>query len=414
MNNNPPTIFSVSREILLDRNVRVIAVTGLISGVYLGMINTILQPFTVSLGLSLAGLGVLQALGGRFSGLTASLIQPFAGHYADIYGRKLVVIVGSIVTLASMGLFLLAALTRNWLILLAAYLLFGLSMLGSPASQAIIAESVDLDPTRMGIAFSAVFLLSSVTSTVTSLAGGVLADVLGYYLIFVIALLFESVDLFLYVRELRETRHSTDAVETATRGRGFSLRNAASMPKGLLGFFAAFAMDSFAFGITASIIYGMIFDRFRYTNTEIGLVVGVVSLATILAQYPATRLLLLVGPKKSLALSELFGAVLMLGWYFANSLSFFILLSVVFGVSIATWVPAQQSITMMVSPPGERGSLGGKLAAFRGLVAFPAPIVGGVLYETYGYQAPSLVSFALVVLTFVMIVRFVPEQQTKL
>jgi DHA1 family multidrug resistance protein-like MFS transporter len=352
-------------------------------------------------------------LGGRFSGLTASLIQPFAGHYADIFGRKLVVIVGSIVTLASMGLFLLAALTRNWVILVAAYLLFGLSMLGSPASQAVIAESVDLDPTRMGIAFSAVFLLSSVTSTVTSLAGGVLADVLGYYLIFVIALLFESLDLFLYFSELRETRPSTDAAHAVTHGRKFSLRSAASLPKGLLGFFAAFAMDSFAFGITASIIVGMVYDRFRYSNTDIGLIVGVVSLATILAQYPATRLLLLVGPKKSLALSEFLGAVLMLGWYFANSIPFFILLSVIFGVSVATWVPAQQSITMTVSPPGERGSLGGKLAAFRGLVAFPAPIVGGVLYEVYGYQAPSLVSFVLVVLTLLMIIKFLPEQQAK-
>jgi len=103
----------------------------------------------------------------------------------------------------------------------------------------------------------------------------------------------------------------------------------------------------------------------------------------------------------------------MLGWYFANTIPFFILLSVVFGVSVATWVPAQQSITMTASPPKERGSLGGKLAAFRGIVAFPAPILGGVLYEEYGYQAPSLVSFALVVLTLVMIIRFLPELQTE-
>lgn len=68
---------------------------------------------------------------------------------------------------------------------------------------------------------------------------------------------------------------------------------------------------------------------------------------------------------------------------------------------------------MTFSPPGERDSLSGKLAAFPGLVAFPAPIVGGVLYEVYGYQAPSLVSFALVVLTLVMIIKFLPEQKAK-
>jgi MFS family permease len=406
MHNSTRSIFSVSREVLLDRNVRVIAITGLISGIYVGMINTVLQPFTVSLGLSLAGLGLLQALGGRFSGLAASLIQPFAGHYADVYGRKTVIVFGSVVTVASMFFFLLAAVTRNWLVLTAAYLLFGLSMLGSPASQAVVAESVGLDPARMGVAFSALFLLSTISSTITSFAGGVLADAIGYYTIFAVAVLLESVDLFLYLRELREP---TSAGGSRDADRRFSLRSAISLPRGLIGFFAAFAMDSFAFGITASIIYGMIFDRFRYSNTEIGLIVGTVSLATILAQYPATRLLLRVGPMISLAISEFLGAILMLGWYFADSLLFFVVLSVVFGVSVATWVPAQSSITITVSPPGQRGSLGGKLAAFRGLVAFPGPIIGGVLYGTFGYPAPPLASFCIVIVTLVMIVKFIPR-----
>jgi MFS family permease len=308
-----------------------------------------------------------------------------------------------------MVFFLLAAVTKGWFALTVAYLLFGFSMLGSPASQAVVAEAVDLDLTKMNVAFSALFLLSSITTTATSFAGGVLADAIGYYVVFAIALVLESVDLLLYLRELREVNYGPTPSESGISGRKFSLRNAVSLPSGLLGFFTAFAMDSFAFGITSSIIYGMIYDRFKYSNTEIGLVVGTVSLATILAQYPATKLLLRAGAKKSLALSEAFGVVLMLGWYFANSLSFFVALSVVFGASVATWVPAQSSITIMVSPPSERGSLGGKLAAFRGLVAFPGPIIGGILYEVFGYSAPIIASFCLTLATLVMIVKFIPE-----
>jgi DHA1 family multidrug resistance protein-like MFS transporter len=409
MSKSSESILRISKDLLLDRNVRVIAITSLISGVYIGMLNTVLQPFTLSLGLGLTALGILQALGNRFSGITASLIQPFTGHYADVFGRKVVIVVGSAATIVSMILFFIAALTRSWVVLTMAYVLYGISMLSSPASQAVVAESVSLEPAKMDVAFSAVFLFGSIPGAVMSFVAGVLADSVGYFVVFIIAVILESVDLFLYMRELRETKALTKLAESPAGQDRFSFRSAVSLPKGFLGFFATFAMDSFAFGISVTIIYGMLVERFRYSNTDIGLIVGTLAIATILAQYPATKLLLRVGPKKSLVLSELFGGVLMLGWWLSNSIALFVLLSVVFGISIATWVPAQQSMLMAHSPSRERASLGGKLAAFRGLFSFPAPIVGGLLYQTFGYYAPLLASTAGIILTLVMIVRLLPD-----
>ena len=406
MSRDPHSILGISRALLLDRNVRTIALTSLISGIYIGMLNTLLQPFTVGLGLGVAALGILQALGGRFSGLLTSVIQPLAGHYADIFGRKVVILAGSAVTIASMALFLLAALTRSPAAVVVAFLLYGVSVLSSPASQAMVAESVGLVPRRMDVAFSTVFLLGTLSGAVMSFAAGPLAGAVGYFAIFAIAAVLESVDLFLYITELRETRAGpgpgAGAVET------FSFRKALALPKGFSGFFAAFAMDSFAFGITTTIIYGMLVTTFRYSLDVISLLVGAVSVATILAQYPATRLLLRVGPVRSLAISELLGCLMMGGWAISNSIPLFLVFSVVFGVSIATWVPAQQSLLMARSPPGERGSLGGKLAVYRGLVAFPAPILGGFLYETLGFQAPILASLAAAMVTVVMIVKLLP------
>jgi MFS family permease len=406
LSRDPHSILGISRALLLDRNVRTIALTSLISGIYIGMLNTLLQPFTVGLGLGVAALGILQALGGRFSGLLTSVIQPLAGHYADIFGRKVVILAGSAVTIASMALFLLAALTRSPAAVVVAFLLYGVSVLSSPASQAMVAESVGLVPRRMDVAFSTVFLLGTLSGAVMSFAAGPLAGAVGYFAIFAIAAVLESVDLFLYITELRETRAGpgpgAGAVET------FSFRKALALPKGFSGFFAAFAMDSFAFGITTTIIYGMLVTTFRYSLDVISLLVGAVSVATILAQYPATRLLLRVGPVRSLAISELLGCLMMGGWAISNSIPLFLVFSVVFGVSIATWVPAQQSLLMARSPPGERGSLGGKLAVYRGLVAFPAPILGGFLYETLGFQAPILASLAAAMVTVVMIVKLLP------
>ncbi len=304
MSRNTPGILGISRALLLDRNVRTIALTSLISGIYIGMLNTLVQPFTIGLGLGVAALGILQALGGKFSGLVSSLGQPLAGHYADIFGRKVVILTGSAMTIVSMLFFLLAAVTRNPAALVAAFLLYGLSALSSPASQAMVAESVGLVPSRMDVAFSTVFLLGTVSGAIMSFAAGPLADAVGYIAIFSIAVLLESVDLYLYLSQLRETKTGPDP---GTEAETFSFRKALALPKGFSGLFATFAMDSFAFSITTTIIYGMLVTTFGYSLDVISLLVGIVSVATIVAQYPATRLLLRVGPVKSLAISELFG-----------------------------------------------------------------------------------------------------------
>jgi len=193
----------------------------------------------------------------------------------------------------------------------------------------------------------------------------------------------------------------------------FTLRSLIEPPKGLRGFFATFAADAFSFGITGNIIYGMMVRQFGYSGTEIGLVVGTLYLAVVAAQYPATRMLLRFGSKKSLAFSEFLSVLLLVGWNLSSNLSYFILLSVLFGVSIAAWVPAQQSMLMALAPPEERGALAGKLAAFRGLIAFPAPILGGFLFDTLGYHAPVTLSLVGIVIALSMIVRLLPDERLR-
>ncbi len=99
----------------------------------------------------------------------------------------------------------------------------------------------------------------------------------------------------------------------------------------------------------------------------------------------------------------------MAGWAGSNSVALFLIFSIVFGISVATWVPAQQSLLMARSPARERGSIGGKLAVYRGLVAFPGPILGGILYQTLGYRAPIIASLVAAVVTTIMIVKLLPQ-----
>ena len=402
----------MSRALLADRNIRVLSITGLVSGVYIGMLNGVLQLFPASLGFGVAALGILQAVGNRFSGVAASIAQPVAGHLSDIYGRKVMIVVGSATTILSMALFLAAALTANWACLFGAFFIYGVSVLGSPASQAIVAESVGLDTSKMNVAYSLVFLLSSIPGVVTPYLAGAVADRYGYVVIFLAAALLESVDLFLYAKELYETR-STPGHGGASQPGKFSFRQSFRIPRGSWGYFVALAMDAFAFSVSASIIYALIQAKFGYSDSQIGIIVSVLSLAIILLQYPATRLLLALGGRRTIAVSEALGAVLMAGWAVAGSFPEFLLLSVVFGASVSTWVPGVQSLIMMNSPEHERGGIGGKVAAVRGLVAFPAPILGGFLYQSLGYEAPNLASLIGTVITVGLLLKFVPEGQRE-
>jgi hypothetical protein len=111
----------------LQGNIGVMAVSGLLTGRFTGMLNTILQPFTLCVGVSLAVLGILQSLGNRTGGLAGSLIQPVGGYLSGIFGRRAVVLAGSALAMTSMSFFLLTALTHNIVTLVLGYLFYGTS-----------------------------------------------------------------------------------------------------------------------------------------------------------------------------------------------------------------------------------------------------------------------------------------------
>ena len=108
------SLYRYSSGLLMHGNVRVLALTGLLTGTYVSMLNTALQPFAVSLGLGLTSLGFMQALGNRVGGFSGAIIQPFAGRLADTHGRRKVIVGGSLVSISSMASFLAAAITNAW------------------------------------------------------------------------------------------------------------------------------------------------------------------------------------------------------------------------------------------------------------------------------------------------------------
>ena len=407
-------IITVSRGLLRLGNIRTLALTSMTTGVYLALLGTILQPFVVSdLGFSVTILGVLVAVGSRPLGLASSIVQPFTGYLSDTLGRKRLIALGSVVGSCSMAFFLAAAVTHSLFSLSAGYALLGLSILGNPASQAMIAETVEMDPGRLKVAFSLVFFFTELPGAVIPFAAGYLVQSFGFALLFAAAAFLEAINLLVMIPQLRETRTYPASGGNQASRRRFSFRRAMLPPRGLVRLFIPFAMDAFFYGVAGSIIYGIWSKQFGFTAGDIGLIFGALSVSIVLSQYPATKLLLRVGTRGTLALSEALTVVIMFGWLLTDSLPVFILLSVVFGTSVALWVPAISALFIRAAPVEERGGISGKLAAFRGLIAVPAPFIGGLLYGAYGYYVPISIGMVGEALTTLAILRLLPTNDSQ-
>jgi predicted MFS family arabinose efflux permease len=95
------------------------------------------------------------------------------------------------------------------------------------------------------------------------------------------------------------------------------------------------------------------------------------------------------GCKRFLVVSEIIVVFLMSEWLSLKNFEAFALLQVPYGLVISAWVPAMNTFIANQTTETNRAEEAiGKLAAFRGLVSFPAPYLGGFLYETMGFQAP--------------------------
>jgi MFS family permease len=414
MTEDRSSIITVSRGLLRLGNIRILALTSMTTGVYLSLLSTVLQPFVVSyLGFSVTILGVLVSIGNRPLSLASSIVQPFTGYLSDRLGRKLLIAIGSAVGVCSMAFFFVAAVNHSLISLSVGYVLFGLSILGNPATQAMIAETVEMDPGRLNIAFSLVFFFTSLPGAVFPFAAGFLVQTYGFGLLFASAAILESVNLLVMMPQLKETRTDPAAAKEQPPRKRFSIRQAILPPRGRVRLFIPFAMDAFFYGVGGSIIYGIWAKQFGFTTGDIGLIFGTLSVSIVLGQYPATRLLLKVGTRRVLAFSEALTVFIMLGWLLTDSLPVFIFLAVVFGISVALWVPAISALFMRAAPVEERGGISGKLAAFRGLIAVPAPFIGGLLYGAYGYYVPISIGMVGEALTTLAILRLLPPDDSQ-
>ncbi|TLZ57794.1 MAG: MFS transporter [Methanobacteriota archaeon] len=393
-------------------NVRTISAANFLTGLYQNVLNVVLQRFVLSFGGGLTLLGFLQAVGGRF-GLVAALVQPVGGHLADLRGRRALAIRGSLVAMAGLALLVAAAMFQGqaWAVpalLVPAYLCAGLGMISAPALQSAVAESAH--PRARASAFATTTFFWILPGALLAIPGGLIADLLGYGALFGIAFALEAVNLVLFARFLRETGPAA-AGSISWRER---LAQSLHPPREVQGLFLIVAMDAFAWGLAAGIIYGLLSARFGFSNAELASIAAAWALFFALFLPPTAAFVNRFGPRRCILFSESIGVPIMIGWLVSSRPEHFVLVSVLSGLTSATWVPAIQTYIANWTSPERRAGVIGSLAAFRGIAAFPAPFLGGLMYDHFGYSVPivaNLIGAAVVTATIYFVLRDPPRPE---
>lgn len=391
-----------------NRNLSVLAATSFLRGAHNSVYSVIWQPFVLSLGASMPALGMLSSLGGM-GGIVTTLVQPLGGWFSDRLGRKPFLVAASLAAIIAYGLFAIAGALNVLALLLIGVIFIGASALSRPAITSMTAESVRVE--RQGSAFSLMMVAFMVPGIVAPVLGGWLADRLGYTTIYPLLLALEGVAVFLVWRYLRETR-APNGAEVYGREAARALMRSIVPLKGLTGFFCALAADSFAWGMGWGILYGMASETLHFTAEQLGVMSSVMSLTWAVTQMPIGRTLDRRGAKTMMIVSEVIGIPLMLIWITQTRFEVFVASQTLFALTAATWVPAVNTHLARQVGEAERAEAFGRLSAFRGILAFPAPAIGSLLYAWGGMRAPLIANLIGIFVVIAILVLFVREPET--
>jgi len=351
-------------------------------------------------------LGLLESLGG-VSGIVPTLVQPLSGRLSDYFGRKVFILFSSAFAIVALSIYVLARFTDNWTLLIPGVAVLGLASVSRPSEDSMTAESAGVAGRAM--AYSLVMLSFALSGVFAPLLGGFAADRWGYIVVFLMGLALDVVALSLVAGLLRETLVSQSRRSLAFDEMKGVFRGILVPPGKLKGFYIAMAIDGFAWGTGFGILYGLLSEVHHFTASQLGIMSCLSSAGWAIFQMPVGKLVERYGCVKPIILSEAGGVILTVGWFHATTFQTFALLQILFGFSIATFLPATMTWIANSVPKERMAEEIGRLNAFRGLVAFPAPYIGGLVYEAFGFRGPITVNLIGAITVLILMVVLVRE-----
>jgi len=358
----------------MDKKAKNSAITGivllglasLLNDIGSEMITPIMPLFLTALG----GGGVIVGLVGGLRDSIASIVKLFSGYASDRIGkRKVFVTAGYFISFIFK--FLLAfSKTSTQAVFFSAFERTG-KIRDSPRDVMIS----KLMKEKKGTAFG----LHQAMDTAGGIIGGILVLILFWHLkfdfrtIIITASVFSFLSLLplLFVKEIETKPERKKLIE-----------NIWKIPKNL--WFVFFVIGIFALANFSYMFFILRAGDYFKNASIIGIPIMLFVLFNIVYSvfaYPCGILADRIGKKKAVFFGYLLFAITATGFIFANSLPVFILLFITYGLSYAFIEGNQRAMVADLSPEKTKGSSIGMFHMIKGLLALPASIIAGILWN---------------------------------
>ena len=390
------------RETFSSRNVMVLTITQTLFMFTAFLWWPYWSLFILELGATKELVGILQMI----ETVTQLVCQLPGGILADRFGRRKLIVYGSIFRVASPIIYILST---SWTHIAPGLFIGSFAMLGLPAMNALMAESLPM--VSRGAGLSAYRAVTWMPMIITGLLGGVIMDtygvVQGVKLCVSATLIVSIFSVILRWRFLTETLDMTRNKENEGKKEASNedgiLQQLRTLPREIWILTVVAALSGFAIRLVMSFMVVYAVEVVGLTNTQWGLIGTAVSLISTVLTIPSGILADRIGRKPCITVSRILSPISTLGFTFSANFWHLLSVRVVGGVAQGfggtVWGlmggPVWQALVADVTPPDRRGKMIGIIGTISGIVSTPASWVGGYMYDNISPALPFQTSFVI-------------------
>ncbi|MEM3670130.1 MAG: MFS transporter [Thermoprotei archaeon] len=377
------------------------------------MANPFQSIFFQTLGTPVEYIGVLASV----SSVVTAVAYLVGGYVADVWGRRRVIAVFSLVAAANGFIYVFI---NHWQLLFIPIIIGSLSGIYTPAFNAVLNDC--MEPSMRPRGFASYSIVTTVPSVFSPYLGGYLMHSLGYLpglrvayfasgLLGVLAVSWRAL-------KLQETHVIRGAarlglvsfVANVIRNNVSALKLASSDARRLIVYSAT---SSLASGLTGPYVSVFLIDGVHLSAETYGLLTGISAITTIALLLPAASLADKIGLRRAAILSAFAAPVSMIVFVSANGMNDLVTWSMTGGVSGALLGPTVSSLQGNAVPKELRGRLMAMFSIVPLLVTTPTLALSGYLYTDVSHLAPFIASIPVYAISVMVIASVRGSNQSK-
>ncbi len=369
-----------------------------IGGVIVNMQYVSWELFAIaSFGVSMSLLGIITSLGE----LGYSLIHPLTGKLSDMKGRRIILLLSAIFFILGSSLL---ALFFNLIILIPAIIIFRIgAAIFDPGFYASVDDSVLTE--NRGSGFGLNFSMRVGGGVVAGILAGFIGLSLGYPPLF-ITIAGVSTLLLIVILTFKPVNNNTSSLVHPICSIQSDSKDMKQLRRRV---YLTGAMDAFSWSIFYPIFTGMLNLHLQLNLLQIGLANSLQLLAMMFLLPVCGFLSDKYGRKKIFALSEGIGFFTIIGFLLSTNYLSILILQLPMAAVGATYIVSFYPFIMDCAPNKRKAEIIGWSTAIRGVSAFPAPFIGGLLFDFFGYNTTLIASALLVAATFLVVFLTLPS-----